>query len=219
MRVFDAHSGSYILLDLALQVVLQLFVKFPLDFVASEERPKPKTKYSRKAHMCLPRSDCSHDERNCGGQTVPIARSRDREPFAQRWSGSELGFRKSRPAEPGLSQAETGESDDCHSICDLRLFEICHLSLMDLPLDPLPEHGLPVQNDRDRSARCLGQTRGHQEALAVEPRNSRRFIKPGSRDPVISTLFRRGTEHIKSTRTQSEYFCAVAKALRDRVIR
>jgi hypothetical protein len=60
------------MLDLALQVVLQLFVEFPLDLIASEERTKPKTKYAAEAHKYHGGSDCSHDERNGGGQTFPL---------------------------------------------------------------------------------------------------------------------------------------------------
>ena len=50
-RIFGAHPGSYILFNLPFQVVLQLFIEFLLDFVASQERSEKKAKLVGQAHV------------------------------------------------------------------------------------------------------------------------------------------------------------------------
>jgi len=70
--IFDTHPGRYVFFNLPLHVVVQFFVEFPLDFPASEKRPKPKTKYAGQTHPNSPRSDCSNNERNGGRQPLPL---------------------------------------------------------------------------------------------------------------------------------------------------
>jgi hypothetical protein len=71
-RLFAAHPRGLTFLNLAIEVVLQLFVEFPLNRIARRKRPEPKANDAMQAHIYPLASARSHYLRNRGRETLPL---------------------------------------------------------------------------------------------------------------------------------------------------